>query len=238
MFDAGEPPPVRNRLLGLLPAGELAKLLPRLERVQVASRTVLVQADALIKAVIFPETGVVSMINLLEDGTQVEVAVVGSEGFVGAPLLLGVPVSALEGMAQVTGVMLRLPASAFRQALADCPSLTPLLLRYLDAFQVQIAQSVACNSRHQIEQRLARWLLMTHDRVEGDWFEMTQHFLSTLLGVRRPGVTIAVGALQRAGLVEHTRGQIKVLNRQGLEAASCECYGQVMRRLNWQNKVT
>ncbi len=235
---AVELPVVRSRLLNLLPPEELARLLPRLERFEVKARTVLMQADAPIKAVIFPERGVVSMINMLEDGTQIEVGVVGSEGFLGMPLLLGVPTSPLEAMVQASGRMLRLPAAALPQALLDAPSLNGLLLRYLDAFQVQVAQSVACNSRHQIEQRLARWLLMTHDRVEGDWFEMTQGFLSTLLGVRRPGVTIAVGMLQRAGLVEHRRGQIRVADRAGLEAASCECYLQVQKRLAWQTNKT
>ena len=229
-------PTSRNHLLGMLPFAELSALRPRLERVEVRPRLVVMQADTPIKVVIFPETCVVSMISILEDGAQIEVGVVGAEGFVGMPLLLGVNTSPMEAMVQVSGTLLRLPASGLRQALADAPSLQGLMLRYLDFFQAQTAQSVACNSRHQIEQRLARWLLITHDRVEGDWFEMTQQFLSTLLGVRRPGVTLAVGMLQKAGLIEHRRGQMRVLDRVGLEAAACECYAHVKRRLAWQQQ--
>lgn len=131
------------------------------------------------------------------------------------------------------GTALRLPAAAFRAALAEMPALLGPLLRYVDAFHFQVAQSAACNGRHPIEQRLARWLLITHDRVEGDRFFMTQEFMSTMLGVRRPGVTLAIGTLQRAGLVQHDRGSAQVLNRRGLEAASCECYGIVQRRFDW-----
>jgi CRP-like cAMP-binding protein len=152
---------------------------------------------------------------------------------VGISLLLGAPTSALEGLVQVDGTALRLPAAAFRAALSEMPALLGLLLRYVDAFHVQVSQTVACNGRHQIEQRLARWLLMTHDRVEGDSFTMTQEFMSAMLGVQRPGVTLAIGALQRAGLVQHDKGSARVLDRPGLEAASCECYGIVRQRFDW-----
>ena len=173
------------------------------------------------------------MVAMMEDGAQIEVGLVGPEGMTGLPLLLGAPTSALEGLVQVGGTALRLPAAAFRAALAEVPSLLGLLLRYVDAFHVQVAQTAACNGRHQMEQRLARWLLMTHDRVADDSFHMRQEFMSTMLGVRRPAVTLAVGALQRAGLVRHDRGQMRVLDRPGLEAASCECYETVRQRFAW-----
>ena len=128
---------------------------------------------------------------------------------------------------------MRMPAAAFRAALARMPAFLSLLLRYVDAFHVQVSHSAACNSRHHIEQRLARWLLMTHDRVAADSFHMTQEFMSTMLGVRRPGVTLAMGALQRAGLVQHDKGAARVLDRPDLEAASCECYGIVQQRFDW-----
>ena len=124
-------------------------------------------------------------------------------------------------------------AAEFRNALKAIPKLSATLLRYVDAFQLQVSQTAACNSRHHIEQRLARWLLMTHDRAEGDTFTMTQEFMSTMLGVRRPGVTLALGALQRAGLVQHERGTMRMIDRAGLEAASCECYEVVRRRYEW-----
>lgn len=227
------PRTVRNRLLRLLPPGDLDRLWPRLEPVELSLKTVLLTPDAVVEAMHFVETGTVSMIAMLEDGAQVEVGLVGPEGVVGLPLLLGAPTSPLEGIVQVSGTALRLPAAGFRAALAEMPALLGLLLRYVDAFHVQVAQSAACNSRHQIEQRLARWLLMTHDRVESDRFFMTQEFMSTMLGVRRPGVTLAIGALQRAGLVRHSKGNVQVLDRPGLEAASCECYEAVQRRFDW-----
>ena len=224
---------VRNRLLRLLPPAELERLRPRLEPVELAVRTVLLMPGASVESVHFLETGTISMIATLEDGTQVEVGLVGPEGMAGLPLLLGSATSPIEGMVQVAGTALRMPAAAFRAALAEAPSLLGLLLRYVDAFHLQVAQTAACNSRHHIEQRLARWLLMTHDRVDGDSFHMTQEFMSAMLGVRRPGVTLAIGALQRAGLVQHGNSSVQVLNRPGLEAASCECYEAARRRFDW-----
>jgi CRP-like cAMP-binding protein len=227
------PQTVQNRLLRLLPSADLERLWPRLEPVELSVKAVLLVPGASVESVHFMETGTVSMIAMLEDGTQIEVGLVGPEGMTGLSLLLGAPTSPLEGLVQVGGTALRLPATAFRTALAELPSLLGLLLRYVDAFHFQVAQSAACNGRHQIEQRLARWLLMTHDRVEGDSFLMTQEFMSTMLGVRRPGVTLAIGALKRAGLVQHDRGNARVLDRPGLEAVSCECYETVRQRYEW-----
>lgn len=224
---------VRNRLLRLLPPAELEQLRPRLEPVELPLKSVLLMPDVLVESLHFVEAGTISMIATLEDGTQIEVGLVGPEGVAGLPLLLGAGTSALEGMVQVRGTALRLPAAALRAALVEVPSLLPLLLRYVDAFHFQVAQSAACNGRHHIEQRLARWLLMTHDRVGEDSFFMTQEFMSTMLGVRRPGVTLAIGALQRAGLVQHERSHVRMIDRPGLEAASCECHELVRRRFDW-----
>jgi len=227
------PQTVHNRLLRLLPPADLERLWPRLELVELSVKSVLLVPGTPVESVHFMETGTVSMIAMLDDGTQIEVGLVGPEGMAGISLLLGAPTSPLEGLVQVGGTALRLPAAAFRAVLVETPALLGLLLRYVDAFHVQVAQSAACNGRHQIEQRLARWLLMTHDRVEGDSFVMTQEFMSAMLGVRRPGVTLAIGALQRAGLVRHGRGNLRVLDRPGLEAASCECYETVRQRYDW-----
>lgn len=223
----------RNALLRLLPPSDLERLWPRLEPVELTLKTVLLAPGAVVESVHFVETGTVSMIAVMEDGMQIEVGLVGPEGMAGLPLLFGEPTSALEGLVQVGGTALRLPAAAFRTALAELPSLLPVLLRYVDAFHSQVAQTAACNGRHQIVQRLARWLLMTHDRVEGDSFDMTQEFMSAMLGVQRPGVTLAMGTLQHAGLVRHDRGTAWVLDRPGLEAVSCECYGAVQQRFDW-----
>ena len=222
-----------NRLLSLLPSTDLERLWPQLEPVKLSTKSVLLAMDMVVGSAYFIETGVVSMIAVMADGAQVEVGLVGPEGMVGLSLLLGTSTSPLEGLAQVGGTALRLPAAAFRAALAEMPSFLDLLLRYVDTFLFQVAQTAACNGRHRIEQRLARWLLMMHDRVEGDGFPMTQEFMSAMLGVRRAGVTVAIAALQRASLVQHRKGIARLLDRPGLEAASCECYDAIRRRSDW-----
>ena len=226
-------PAMKNRILRLLPPAELARLLPHLQRVRLTARQLVLRAEAAIPGAWFPEAGVVSMINTLRDGTRIEVGLVGCEGFVGVPLVLGVADSTLDAMVQVEGSALRISAAALQTAMVEAPALMPLLMRYIDTFQMMMAQLVACSGRHQIEQRLARWLLITHDRVSGDSFAMTQQFLSNILGVRRPGVTLAVGTLVRAGLIAHGNGTISVLNRPALEEVSCECYEHVQRRFSW-----
>ena len=224
---------INNRILRALPATDLETLLLRLEPVDFAAKTVLMEPDRNVESVYFLQSGIVSMISTLEDGTRIEVGLIGREGMVGLPVFLGSVTSALEAMVQVQCSALRVPAAGFRAAVAELPSLMVVLLRYVDAFQAQIAQTAACNARHPVEQRLARWILTTHDRVGGDSFLMTQEFISTMLGVRRPGVTLAIGALQRAGLIRHERGTMHVINRQGLEAAACECHATVQRRFAW-----
>lgn len=225
--------PPRNLLLRALPEAEREHLLQLTTPTEFPLRFSLFKADAVMEAVYFIEAGTVSMVSSMEDGSRIEVGMVGREGFVGLPLLLGVLTSPTDALVQVEGRALRLPAAGFRAGLDELPSLRPLLLRYLDAFLFQVSQTAACNGRHPIEQRLARWLLMEHDRTESDTFTMTQEFLSTLLGVRRPGVTLAMGALQKAGIVAHRHGQLQVLTRSGLESASCECYATVQRRFDW-----
>ena len=157
---------------------------------------------------------------------------VGYDGMVGLPLLHGAGTSHLETLTQIDGVALRLQEAAFRAAAAG-PAFQSILLRYTDAYLTQVSQSGACNGRHSIEQRLARWILMTQDRVRGGAFVMTQEFIAVMLGVRRSGVTQAIGALQRAGLVRHERSTMTILDRSGLEAMSCECYRTVQGRNGW-----
>lgn len=183
---AKQPGAVKNRILHALPAAELERIWPRLEPVHLKVRTSLLIPEQEVTSVHFIEAGTVSMISTLEDGDRVEVGMVGFEGMVGLPVLLGSVSSPWEGMVQVEGSALRMSAAAFKAALGEAPSLTGLLLRYLDAVQAHVAQTAACNARHPIEQRLARWLLTTHDRVEHDSFLMTQEFMSTMLGVTRP----------------------------------------------------
>jgi CRP-like cAMP-binding protein len=217
-------PAPRNRLLAALPPEDLALLWPRLEAVKLPFRKVLHALGEPITAVHFPVAGYVSMLAHLNDGDAAEVGMVGSEGMVGLPLLLGADRDGLEALVQAPGAALRIGATAFRESLEDIPALRSLLLRYALIHHGQVVRTAACNGRHYIEQRLARWLLMAHDRTEGDSFPMTHEFFGTMLGVRRSGVSIAAGQLQKAGFIRYERGRIEVTDRPGLESVACECY--------------
>ena len=221
----------QNRLLRALPADEYAHLLPFLEPVELAARQVLWQPQATIHSIYFPRTCVVSLLTPLSDEQPVESATVGREGMAGVPVVLGVRTTNVQAIAQVPGAAGRMDAERFITRLREGDSAVfPLMLRYAQVLLEQTAQSVACNRRHAIEERCARWLLMTQDRVGGDEFPLTQDFLAVMLGVRRASVTVAAGMLQQAGLVRYHRGRITVLDRERLEAASCECYAVVQRK--------
>jgi CRP-like cAMP-binding protein len=219
----------RNRLLAALPPEVLAALWPRLQPVELAFRQILHEPGKPIASIYFPETGWASMLAYLEDGDAAEVGLVGHEGFVGLPILLGGDSDDLEAMVQAPGTALRMDARAFREELERLPVFRILLLRYALVHHGQVARSAACNGRHQIDQRLARWLLMAHDRAQEDAFPMTHEFLSMMLGVRRAGVTVAAGQLSKAGFIHYERGRIQITDRPSLESVSCECYGVVRR---------
>jgi CRP-like cAMP-binding protein len=218
-------PKPRNRLLAALPAAELAQLWPRFEPVELELRQVLHLPEQPIGTVYFPESGWISMVAALEDGDTAEVGLVGREGMAGLPILHEDTLSDLEAMVQQPGKALRLSSADFRIELDRLPTFRTLLLRYSLAQHMQVARTAACNGRHAVDQRLARWLLMAHDRSDGDSFAMTHEFLGMMLGIRRAGVTVAAGMLQQAGLIRYTRGQMLVADRPGLESAACECYG-------------
>jgi CRP-like cAMP-binding protein len=179
--------------------------------------------------VYFPETGVASIVTVLADGTETEVATVGSEGMVGLPAFWGVEAVSTRAFWQLAGATWRLPVQALRDEKRRGDSLEGVLGRYAQAFLTQVAQSATCNARHTVAQRCSRWLLLTHDRVDGDAFDLKHEFLAQMLGVRRAGVTEAAGALQKAGLIRYGPGRLTILDRAGLEAAACECYGLVRR---------
>ena len=223
-------PAAHNQLLAALPSTVLERLLPNLCRVVLPLRQVLYHPDVPIEAAYFPESGMISLVVNMNDGMQAEVGVMGREGMVGGPLLLGVDTSFAEAVVQVPGAALRMGAREFRHALEANASFRTLLLRYQEALQAQVMQTAACNGRHGLKQRLARWLLMAHDCGAGDKLPLTQDFTAMMLGVHRPSVTVVAGALQRAGLVRYSGGQVTVLDRPSLEAASCECYALVKRR--------
>ncbi|WP_367617238.1 Crp/Fnr family transcriptional regulator [Plastoroseomonas hellenica] len=226
-------PPIHNALLRKLPGPDRDRLLPLMQHIELPLKAVLFEQDGPLPAVYFIESGTISMIAGLADGAATEVGLVGPEGLAGLPLLLSAPTSPFEAVVQLAGSAWRLPASECQPALLGHAAVAAIMLRYVDSFHFQVAQTAVCNGRHQVEQRLARWLLMTHDRSPGDRFSMTHEFLSKMLGVRRPGVTLALGALTRAGLVQHERGAVHVIDRGGLEAAACECYANVRRRYEW-----
>jgi CRP-like cAMP-binding protein len=209
-----------SRLLQALPEQELACVGALLEEVTLTFREEIYRRDQPADHVWFPTAGVVSLVN--------EVATIGPEGMVGIQLLLGSDRIGHRAFVQVPGAALRMTADDFRRTLAQVPPFELLLRRYTLALFNQIAQAAACNRIHTVEERLSRWLLMTHDRVGTGNFPLTQEFIGQMLGVRRPTVSLAAGMLQHAGLIHYVRGRITILDRPGLEAASCECYGTIV----------
>jgi CRP-like cAMP-binding protein len=215
-----------NQLLRGLPETDYALLLPHLQRVALGVGEIVSNAGAPTRYVFFPETAVFSLIIVMEDGAVVEAATVGNEGIVGLAAFLGQGAMTTQCLTQIAGDAQRTPVVDFLRVVGESPTLSILLRRYAQAFINQLAQSVACNRLHTIDQRCARWLLMTHDRVGGgDSFDLTQEFLSYMLGVRREGVSGASRALQHSGIISYRRGHISVLDRPALERAACECYG-------------
>jgi CRP-like cAMP-binding protein len=223
---AAQPTPEspRNRLLAALPLEEYERLQPQLETVSLALQERVYEQGEPVQYVYFPRTGVISLLAVMPDGAAVEFATVGSEGMVGLPVLLGAESLPSLALCQVPSVGERISAADFREAISRPGRLPVLLHRYTQALFNEAAQSAVCNRLHTVDARCARWLLITHDRVEGDRFPITQEFLSFMLGVRRPSVSMAAGALQKAGLIHYTRGQLTVLDRPGLEVAACDCY--------------
>jgi CRP-like cAMP-binding protein len=221
---------ISNHLLAALPADVMSRLLPRMRRRSLALRDSLMTPDAPVEAVYFVESGWVSLVTALEDGTQAEVGLVGREGMVGLPLVTGVDSAFVEGFVQAEGSALRMEAGVFRAAMEQEPAFRAVMFRYLEAMISQITQTAACNGRHDLNQRLARWLLMAHDRSDGDTFQMTQEFLALMLCVYRPTVSVAASTLQRAGMIRYTRGRISIRDRAALEATACDCYFAVKGR--------
>jgi len=214
-----------NRLLAKLPRHELEALSPDVESVKLDLKQVLHAPFEPIEHVFFVTHGVASMVNEPESGDIVEFATIGPEGMVGFPILLGAKSVPSRAIMQIPGDALRMKADDFEAVLARTPTLHNLLLRYAMALLNQIAQGVSCNRLHEVQERCARWLLQTHDRVDGDTFPMTHEFLAQMLGVHRPTVSVAAAMLQKAGLIDYARGRLTIINRDGLEAASCPCYG-------------
>jgi CRP-like cAMP-binding protein len=229
------PPPPRdprsNRILEALPAEDRDRLIRDMVLVSLPIKTVLFEPGEPIWAVHFPIDGVISLVTPLDDGAIVEVATVGNEGIVGVPLVLGGSL-AVRAISQVSGASLRMDGAAFLAELVRAGAFADLYHQYLSALFGQISQAAACNRLHTNEERLSRWLLMSHDRVGVDDFAITHEFLGQMLGSRRATVTLSAGILQAAGLIRYHRGHVSILDREGLEAVACECYGSIKRELD------
>jgi CRP-like cAMP-binding protein len=221
---------VRSRLLTALPSVDFKRLAASLTPVTLTLKQNLLEAEEPIGAAYFIETGMVSYLNYLEGGEAQEIGLIGSEGMIGLPLILGVDQAPFGAMVQMEGTALRLSPTALRQAFNESETLRTRLLRYMQALHIQVSQTAACNNHHSLDERLTRWLLMAHDRAGNDQFPMTHEFMSMMLGVRRAGVTVTAGALKHAGLIHYTNGDITILDRPSLEAMACECYGNVQRQ--------
>ena len=222
--------PGENRLLGALPKHDHDRLLPHLEKVSLPLREILYEANGPIAHVFFPLHGVVSLV-IMDGGFTLEVGIIGNEGLVGTPVFLGADHSPTKAIAQIPGNALRMEVKVFQSEMTRHGAFHGLVQRYTQTMINQISQSIVCNHRHSVEKRMCRWLLMSHDRVGADEFQLTHEFLAQMLGVCRPTVTAVAGALHKSGLISYHRGMITVLDRKGLEAASCECYAVVAKEL-------
>lgn len=199
-------------------------MLARGEPVDLSFGTILCEPDQRYRHVYFPLTGFISVVAKVGGHQPLEMGMIGNEGMLGVTLVLGIGVAPLRGVVQGSGSALRMTVAQLRRGLRDSPSLLRVLNRYLYVLMAQLSQTTICTRFHEVEARLARWLLMTHDRAHAGHFHLTHEFLADMLGVRRSAVTIAAGALRERKLISYVRGEIRVLSRQGLEAASCECY--------------
>jgi CRP-like cAMP-binding protein len=220
----------QNRILAALPSSELVQLSEYVRSVTLPVKSVLFEPGAAIDAVHFPTDGVISLVTPLHDGAIVEVATIGNEGIVGVPL---VPLGglAVRAISQVAGHCLRMEAATFVQWSDRSQAFQTLVESYTQALFGQISQAAACNRLHSSEERLSRWLLMSHDRVGSDEFMITQEFLGQMLAARRSTVSVSAGILQRAGLIRYVRGHVTIVDRVGLEAVSCECYSVIKTEL-------
>ena len=213
-----------NRLLDRLPEADYNRLLPSWETVSLPHGHEICRQNGPMSHVYFPTSGMCSVVGVTDEGKVVETATVGNEGMIGIPVILGLDFSPNTAISQVSGKGLRMPAPSFVRAMEAGRPLDRLLRRFI-AFSLRYAyQTVVCNAQHSVEERMCRWLLMTQDRVGEEEFMLTQEFLAEMLAVRRQTVTVFAGTLQTAGFITYRRGTMRITNREGLEAASCECY--------------
>ena len=221
----------RNRLLLALSSRNLKQLMPDLDHVRCQREQVLMDADSSLDHVYFPDSGVLSVLAVYANGDVIEMATIGREGCSGTQAIFGAKVSSAQLLVQIPGTAAKMSRAAFTRAMQSMPTFRSLMYSYVQAFLEQVMVSVACNGAHSLKERLARWLLMMRDRSDDDELPITQNLLAEMLGVQRPTITNAVRELERAGWIERGRRQVTILDRQGLEDASCECYQLVRARL-------
>ena len=226
---SASPDPAENNLLAALPAADYERLVPDLERVPLPLGMAVYESDAKLDYVYFPADCIVSLLYVMKSGASAEIAVVGYEGLVGVALFMGGESTSSRAVVQSAGHAYRLPSKILKREFEHGGPLQHLLLRYTQALITQMAQTAVCNRHHSVEQQLARWLLLSLDRLRSSELHMTQELIANMLGVRREGVTEAAGKLQSSGVIQYNRGHIVVLDRPGLEERVCECYAVVKR---------
>ena len=224
----GPDPAEKNSILRALTPDDHARVMEHATSVPLRLRQDLIEPNEPIRYVWFPQSGMLSLVNDMEDGkTTIEVGVMGREGVAGLTLFHGAKTQPCRVLVQVAGEAKRVPAEAFQELAKELPALEKILHTYTLALMNQASQLVACNRLHSLEQRCAKWLLTTHDHLDSQELPLTQEFLAIMLGVRRPGVTVAAQTLQDAGLIKYRRGRIAITDRRGLEMVACECYGRI-----------
>jgi CRP-like cAMP-binding protein len=229
--------PVRNELLLAIPPGEFGSLFSQLTFLPLRTHDVLQESGQPIKYVYFMDSGLASVLNSMRDGKTVEVGLTGKEGCTGLPIAAGLRTSASLIVVQVGGSAFRMTAAALSKAICECPMLARRMQQYSQVMSMQGAQLAACNRLHEVEERLARWLLMSQDRLESNLVPLTHEFLAHMLGTRRSSVTVAAGLLQKAGLITYNRGEVTIEDRARLEDASCECYALIRKHTEtWEEE--
>ena len=241
-----QPPPhvdgdgnhIHNEILLSLPPKEREMLLPKLEFVRMNTHNVLHEPGDTLKSAYFPNSGLVSILSVFPDGKSVEVGLVGKEGFVGWPLVAGFRTAHTRAIIQIEGSVFRIGSDSLMAILLESPKLERKLQQFAQILAMQVTQIAACNRLHEVNERLARWLLMSADRVGSNSVPLTQELIAQMLGTRRSSVTVAAGMLQKAGLISHTRGDVEIADRRKLEEAACECYGIMQRQIReWRSEA-
>ena len=237
-----KPPPIdgdgnhiHNQILLTLSQEDRAKVFPALELMRLRVHQVLHEPGDTLKSAYFCNTGLISILSVFPDGKCVEVGLVGKEGFVGLPLVAGFRTASTRAIAQIEATVFRIASERLTVLLRQCPRMERQLQKFSQIMAMEVTQIAACNRLHEVEERLARWLLMSADRIGSNSVPLTQEFLAQMLGTRRSSVTVAAGILQKAGIITHTRGDVKIIDRPKLEEVACECYGMMQSQTKeWQ----